>query len=207
MRILIAILGLCAASCAPMNAVEPRGAAARETGWRAQATAADRSRLRAWRSAWTAALAKARAGGHARDLAREGALLEPDLALANAALPPGAYACRVVKLGAKGGGTLDYVAYPPFECRVRMESGVLSLTKMTGSQRPVGLLFPESDTRQVFLGTLLLGDEAMAQPYGRDATRDMAGVVERIGPSRWRLVLPYPHFESMLDVVELVPQP
>jgi hypothetical protein len=41
--------------------------------------------------------------------------------------------------------------------------------------------------------------------YGRDANRDMAGIVQRIGPRRWRLVLPYPHFESLLDVVELVP--
>jgi hypothetical protein len=33
----------------------------------------------------------------------------------------------------------------------------------------------------------------------------MAGVVERIGNQRWRLVLPYPHFESTIDIVELVP--
>ena len=40
----------------------------------------------------------------------------------------------------------------------------------------------------------------------QDATRDVAGVVERIGPQRWRLVLPYPRFESLIDVVELVPK-
>jgi hypothetical protein len=32
--------------------------------------------------------------------------------------------------------------------------------------------------------------------YGRDEDRDVAGFVERIGPNRWRLVMPYPHFES-----------
>jgi hypothetical protein len=33
----------------------------------------------------------------------------------------------------------------------------------------------------------------------------MAGLVERIGARRWRLVLPYPRFESTLDVIEIVP--
>jgi hypothetical protein len=41
--------------------------------------------------------------------------------------------------------------------------------------------------------------------YGRDADRDLAGWVERVGERRWRLILPYPRFESTIDVVELVP--
>ena len=35
--------------------------------------------------------------------------------------------------------------------------------------------------------------------------RDMAGYVERVGEKRWRLVLPWPKFELILDVIELVP--
>jgi hypothetical protein len=50
-----------------------------------------------------------------------------------------------------------------------------------------------------------LGDEKRPMRYGRDVNRDMAGLIERIGPQRWRVVLPYPRFESVLDVVELVP--
>ena len=46
-----------------------------------------------------------------------------------------------------------------------------------------------------------------ALQYGQDETRDVAGYVERIGPDRWRLVMPKPHFESQLDVMELVPMP
>ena len=46
-----------------------------------------------------------------------------------------------------------------------------------------------------------------ALQYGQDETRDVAGFVERIGPNRWRLVMPQPHFESQLDVMELVPSP
>ena len=62
------------------------------------------------------------------------------------------------------------------------------------------------DRRQIFLGTMMLGDETRPMDYGRDSMRDMAGAVERIGPNRWRLILPYPNFESVMDVIELVPQ-
>ena len=48
--------------------------------------------------------------------------------------------------------------------------------------------------RQVFLGTLVLSDERRALQYGQDETRDVAGFVERIGPNRWRLVMPQPAF-------------
>jgi len=76
---------------------------------------------------------------------------------------------------------------------------------MTGSQRYVGLIFPGDVMRQVFLGTLVLGDERRAMQYGRDQERDVAGFVERIGRDRWRLLMPRPHFESQIDVLELVP--
>jgi hypothetical protein len=59
----------------------------------------------------------------------------------------------------------------------------------------------------VFLGTLQLADERGVFRYGHDAERDLAGLVERIGPRRWRLILPYPRFESLLDVIEILPAP
>jgi hypothetical protein len=77
---------------------------------------------------------------------------------------------------------------------------------LNGSQRPVGVLFPDHDRRLIFLGTLQLGDEAAAIRYGRDTERDLVGLVERIGPRRWRIGFPAPHFESLLDVIELVPR-
>jgi hypothetical protein len=54
---------------------------------------------------------------------------------------------------------------------------------------------------------LVLGDEARAMEYGRDPDRDVAGWVARIDDNRWRLILPYPRYESTIDVVELVPAP
>jgi hypothetical protein len=132
-------------------------------------------------------------------------LLEPDAALGSAPIPNGLYKCRVIKVGAKSKGLLDYIAYPAFDCRISQQNQLQSFTKLTGSQRHVGLIFPDSAVRQVFLGTLVLGDESQALQYGRDADRDLAGWVERVGERRWRLLLPYPAFESTLDIVELVP--
>ena len=121
-------------------------------------------------------------------------------------IPDGMYSCRVIKLGAKDSGGLDYVTYPPFTCRLRAQRTLQRLTKLSGSQRYVGLVFPGDAIRNVFLGTLVLGDEQRALQYRQDEARDVAGYVERIGPNRWRLVMPQPHFESRLDVMELVPQ-
>jgi hypothetical protein len=112
----------------------------------------------------------------------------------------------VIKLGARGPGNLDYVSYPGFTCQVRAERGLQRLTKLSGSQRYVGLIFPNDAIHSVFLGTLVLGDETRALQYGQDKQRDVAGYIERIGPARWRLVMPQPHFESKLDVLELVPE-
>jgi hypothetical protein len=187
-------------ACAP-NAI----VSAPSTDWRAVATAADREKLRDWRGAFVDGLSQARAAGHAADIAREGVLLAPDAALGGAPIPNGQYRCRVTKLGAQRPGMLAYVAYPAFACRVRQEKALQGFAKLTGSQRPVGLIFPCDALRQVFLGTLMLGDESRAMQYGNDPDRDVAAFVERIGPARWRMVIPSPAFESRTDVIELVP--
>jgi hypothetical protein len=199
MRILLLLTALLLSACAHTPA-------AQVTDWHVVATTNDRERLRDWRTAFTKALDQARAVGHAADIAKEGPLLEPDAALGPVPIPNGRYKCRVIKLGAKTPGGLSYIAYPAFECRVQQEKDLQSLYKLTGSQRYAGLLFLSDPVRQAFLGTLVLGDEQRAQRYGADQDRDLAGWVERIGDRRWRLILPYPHFESTLDVLELVPE-
>lgn len=185
----------------------PRVAAAAPlpSDWKRVATRADAARLHGWRSAFVAALSAARVSGHAAQITREGSLLAPDAALENVALPGGKYSCRVIKLGAKQSGLRDYTSYPPFECLIADEGRLASFTKTSGSQRPVGLVFDGDARRKIFLGTMMFADEQVALDYGRDADRDMAGAIERIGPQRWRMILPYPRFESTLDVIELVP--
>jgi hypothetical protein len=194
------LLPACASAKTGPGAVVP-GAA----GWRSVATDFDRERMRKWRTAWVKAVAQARAGGNDAEVVAEGLLLDPDAALRGAAPPPGDYRCRVVKVGAKSEGLLDFVAYPFFGCRIGTEGGTLGFAKLTGSQRPIGRLFADGERRMVFLGVLQLGDERGALRYGHDRQRDMIGLLERIGERRWRLAFPYPAFESTLDVIELVP--
>lgn len=175
--------------------------------WRGVATRDDARRLRDWRDAFVAALGEARARGFADAVAREGTLLDPDAALDDVQLVPGRYRCRTIKLGQRGPVGIGFVAYPAFDCRVAAEGDAMSFAKLSGSQRPVGVLLPGNERRVVFLGTMMLGDETRAIVYGRDPERDVAGAVERIGPRRWRMILPYPRFESTLDVMELEPAP
>lgn len=199
-------LGACRTMVPPVPPSSADAPPPEATGtWRATATDADKQRIRGWYGSWQAALADARAKGFGADIDREGALLQPTAALPNPHLPAGEYRCRTIKIGTQGRGALGYIAYDWFRCRVAPEQGLSSLTKLSGSQRPVGLIFPDNLKRQVFLGTLALGDEKMAINYGSDRMRDMAGLVERIGDNRWRLVLPAPAYESLLDVIELVP--
>lgn len=204
-RLPLLLVPLLLAACASGEA-GPAAAVPAAAGWRTVATDYDLDRARKWRTAWVRAVAKARAGGHSAEIAREGVLLEPDAALRGVAPPAGDYRCRVLKVGAQGEGLLDYVAYPYFDCRISAGPGPMDFVKLTGSQRPVGRLFADGDRRMVFLGTLQLGDERGILRYGHDRQRDMIGLLERVGERRWRLAFPYPAFESTLDVIELVPK-
>jgi hypothetical protein len=203
---LVPFLLLVAAAGAPAAAREEVVPASAGSDWRAAATEHDRDRLRHWRDAWIDALAQVNAGASADEIARGGALFEPDAALPGAEPPPGDYDCRTIKLGRAQQSMLDYVAYPAFRCRIARGSGRLHFTKLTGSQRQAGTIFPDNGRRMIFLGTLMLGDETRALRYGRDRERDLIGVVERIGPNRWRIAFPRPYYESLLDVIELVPR-
>lgn len=198
---------LALASLAAMPAIGREEVVSERAGteWRLVATEDDRGRLRGWRDAWTEALAQANRS-NAAAITAGGALFEPDTALAGAQPPVGDYACRTFKLGRNPrGGMLDFVEYRSFRCRIAQDGGRLRFTKLTGSQRPAGNIFTDNGRRMIFLGTLILGDESRALRYGRDEERDMIGILERVGESRWRLVFPRPHYESLLDVIELTP--
>ena len=174
--------------------------------WHRAITEDDAARLRQIRAAWVEALAQAR-GDHAAEVAAGGELLDPDAALLDPTPPPGEYDCRTIKLGTQSPGGLTYVDYPRFRCRIAARAeGSLSFVRLNGSQRPIGRLFPDTTRRMVFLGTVQLGDEQRAYRYSADTDRDQVAVLERIGPRRWRLVFPRPHFESRLNVIELVPR-
>ena len=69
--------------------------------------------------------------------------------------------------------------------------------RQVGFQAPQPLAF--------FLGSLALGNETEPRAYGEDPERDMAGIFERVGPLRFRLVVPRPRTGSILEVLELTP--
>jgi hypothetical protein len=173
--------------------------------WRTVATAEDRDRLDRLGLAWREALADAQKS-NASDVRREGKLLLPRSALPRPAPTPGSYNCRLIKLGKGTAAAKPYETFKPFFCYVEVEAELLTIVKQTGSQRPAGRLWEDDDpTRLIFLGSLALGNEDQPLAYGDDPKRNMAGVFERIGPFRWRLVIPWPQSMSKLDVFELTP--
>ena len=162
--------------------------------WRAAATELDRARLRDWRATWLQAQAEATAAGKPLPT---GAAYDLDQALDRPLPPAGAYRCRFIKFG---GGT-GLAERDWGRCRVDADG----LAKLDGPQRPVGQLYADATNRGVFLGTLALGDETRPLAHGRDDDRDLAGWVERVSDTRWRVVLPRPRFESTLDLLEIEP--
>jgi hypothetical protein len=209
--IIISILALlpgCTTKPAAPPGVRPSvevGPPLKSEAWKAVATSADEDRLARLGLAWQEALDEANKA-NAGDVRREGKLLLPRSSLPRPEPTPGSYNCRLIKLGSATPRGKSFESFKPFFCYVEVEDNLLTIVKQTGSQRPAGRLWEDDDsTRLVFLGSLALGDESAPLAYGDDPKRDMAGVLERIGPFRWRLVIPWPQSTSKLDVFELTP--
>lgn len=195
---------------APAPMPQPAPAEGEQGGtdsWRSIVSTEDAANLGRLDEAWRLARAEAEDGGFAAQVESLGPLVDPNAAQTGRVQPaPGNYRCRTIKLGSKSGGTLAYVAYPFFRCSVELTpGGDLILTKTTGSQRTRGLLYPDTDSRLVFVGAQAWGmDETGYPAYGQQHERDQVGVLERVGPNRWRLVVPWPCVESKLEILELV---
>jgi hypothetical protein len=89
-----------------------------------------------------------------------------------------------------------------------MVDGKQSFTKQTGTQLPGGWLFDDDKgKRLIFLGTLRPQQAASAPPYGQVRQHDVAAVIERIAPFRWRMALVKNdgQGDQMLDIYELIP--
>jgi hypothetical protein len=189
---------------APLPSPAVAAAAQPTLGWRDAVEPEDHDRLDRLDAAWAEGLAMARRAGFGRAIADLGALLDPAAALPRPDPPPGPYRCRVVRLGV-GTGARAFAAYPAYFCHVAVDGTELAFTKQGGSELPAGYIWKEGETRSVFLGTMMFAGEAAPPAYGEVAERNLVGVVERIGPLRYRLVLPWTRAGARIDVIELVP--
>ncbi len=178
---------------------------AKSEAWKQVATVGDEQRIQSIGTAWSQALDQARRS-NPRDVREEGELLKPRAALPRPAPTPGSYFCRLVKLGRVKARGPTFEKFKPFFCYVEVEGNLLTIVKQTGDTRPAGRLWDDDmSDRLIFLGSLAIVNEEQPRAYGEDPKRDMAGVLERIGPFRWRLVIPRPQVNSKLDVYELKP--
>jgi hypothetical protein len=195
---------LLVSSCAETgDAVRPYAITRRADVWQNVALDADRRRLAALLDAW----ASARAEIGAEALAALGPLADPDV-VADALPPgPGAYRCRLVRMGRRTGEPATVpvlVVGDPQPCTLVADGPVLRLAMQGGPQQLNGTLYAD-DGRQVFLGTMALAGEMGRLAYGMDAARDQVGVLRAIGPARWRLELPWPRWQSRLLLVDITP--
>ena len=208
--ILGALLHGCKTAPAPPPAEEPRVTVAAEQvpAWRRTASAEDQGRVDQLTQAWEEALAEA-AKGSKRAVAAEGTLLDPDAALPRPAPAPGSYMCRLIQLGSTSPRVRAFAAAKPVFCYVGVDSeDRLWLAKQTGPFRRQGYLWDDRDPRRmIFLGSLASGAKDPPPSYGALPDRDQGGVLERIGPLRFRLVTPRPSSGHKLEVLELTPAP
>ena len=211
-RLAIAALIAATAGCVQPKVVEPaRPVVAvdpptKADAWLQIASAADEQRLANVTGAWAAGLEEARKAGFTTAIRQEAELLQTDAALDRPVPTPGSYNCRMVRLGSAERGKPAFEKFKPFFCYVETEGNLLTIVKQTGSQRPAGRLWEDDNpSRMIFLGSLALGDEEQPLAYGDDPKRDMAGIFERIGPFKWRLVIPWPQSGGKLHAFELTP--
>ena len=194
-------LGGCAGhpATAPVGVIEP---AAEEPAWMGIATPADQLRIAQLHARFVAAHA-AVPRSRSKMLAAEAALVDPTAAQVLPQLPPGPYYCRLIRFG----GSARLASFKPDFCYVNVEEKGLSFTKQTGTNLPEGWILPDGDTRQIFLGTFRREGEPGGKRYGDDPASDIAGIVERVSPFRWRLILTRAGGGATLDLYELVPVP
>ncbi|MDB5737391.1 MAG: hypothetical protein JWO65_1059 [Sphingomonas bacterium] len=197
------------AGCGPHMPCPPKTASATAAppppDWHDDISDPDHVRLRGWRDSFVLALTQARTAGHGAEIDAQGPLLDPDGGADGVALAEGRYRCRTIKLGTKVDKRSPFIAFPTYDCVVKPSGTIERLSVLGGIQRPTGRLYPDTPSRMIFLGTMILSDETKPVKYGRDADRDLVGALQKIGNARWRLLLPNPAWESTMDVMEIVP--
>lgn len=183
--------------CALLLFVVPTGLALADGEFDKLITAADRQRMDRYGETRKEALAEAKAGGSAADLAVLDVVMnKPAQSWAGFDMT-GIWQCRTIKVG----GISPLVVYDWFKCKVSDDGSGWMLEKASGSQRTKGRFFDDGDKRLTYLGSFHIAGET-PMPYGSGPDSDQFGYVFRTGANEFRLELPAPRYESKLDVME-----
>jgi len=159
-------------------------------------TAADKQRLAAYGDTRKAAIAESRKGLPDEIRILDAVLAKPFRSFAGFDMV-GNWQCRTIKVGGLG----YLVVYDWFKCRVTDDGSGWKLLKLTGSQRTSGRFYDENDKRLIYLGSFFVNDDPV-KPYGSGTDTDQVGYAFRTGDKEWRIELPAPRFESVLDILE-----
>jgi hypothetical protein len=110
----------------------------------------------------------------------------------------GEWKCRTAKLGNAPG----LVIYSWFKCRITDDGSGWMLEKTSGSERTRGRFYTESDNRLTYLGVgYVAGEKPRNYSVGPDV--DQVGYVYRTAKNEFRIELPAPARESVVDILEL----
>jgi len=174
-----------------------------QAGWQDQASPFDANRLAKLDEARAKGLSEAQAG---RDIGLIRAVLDAQTRPASARALEGDWRCRTIKLG----GMSPDIVYSWFRCRIARQGDRLTFSKVNGTQRLNGVLYPHESGGFVLLGALSAKGEpphrysGNGPSAGAAATPDDAiGLLESTGRSSARIEFPYPVQESTFDIIEL----
>jgi predicted small lipoprotein YifL len=214
MRTLVAVATLAAliAACGerPGPAAGPDADSVRAPAaadWRAVISPEDSAVLGRLDQAWRLARAEAESEGFDRQVEALGPLVDPNAGLGDLEPPPGSWRCRSIRLGTSGAGGPAYVEAPFSDCAIENSTtSGLVLTRIDGSRRTSGRLYPDTDRRMIYIGAEVpVPGEPGAPVDGEPGLRDGVGMFERVGSDRWRLVQPWPGTGAKLEILELIP--
>jgi hypothetical protein len=172
-------------------------------GWQDEASSFDADRLAKLDEARAKGLSEAQAG---RDIGLIRAVLDADAKPASARALQGDWRCRSIKLG----GMTPDIVYSWFRCRIGQRGDRLYFSKLNGTQRLNGILYPHETGGFVLLGALSAKDEPPHRYSGNGPSAgagstpdDAIGLLESTGRSSARIEFPYPVQESTFDIIEL----
>lgn len=165
----------------------------------------DAARLENFATAAGSAILQALSGGAPADVSALTQALSGTPQIAFDEALDGDWACRTMKLG----GISPLVVYSPFKCRFGIENDGFTFEKLTGSQRTKGKITLR-DGRAVYVGVGFVA--GLTPPAYADLPPEFTSdgsmqtdvaVLERISPTRARLMFPSPAVESDFDILEL----